>query len=101
MSARIYQPAKTAMSSGAAKTKRWVLEFSAEKPRRKDPLTGWNSIDETQTQVRLTFDTLEEAQSYAAAKGIAARVDQARQKKRTYKSYSDNFKHDRVGPWSH
>jgi hypothetical protein len=101
MSARIYQPAKTAMSSGSAKTRHWMLEYSAEKPRRKDPLTGWNSIDETQTQVRLKFDTLEEAQAYAAAKGIAARVDQPREKKRVKKAYADNFKHDRVGPWSH
>jgi hypothetical protein len=101
MSARIYQPSKTAMSSGTAKTKEWVLEFSAEKPRRKDPLTGWNSADETQTQVRLKFETLETAQAYCTAKGIAARVDLPRAKKRTAKAYADNFKFDRVGPWSH
>lgn len=101
MSARIYQPSKTAMSSGVAKTKEWVLEFAASKPRRKDPLTGWNSADETNTQVRLKFDTLEAAQAYAASKGIAARVDQSRARKRAIKSYSDNFKFDRVSPWSH
>jgi hypothetical protein len=39
---------------------------------------------------------LEEAQNYAAAKGIAARVDQPHPRQRRAKSYSDNFRHDRV-----
>ena len=58
------------MSSGQAKTRKWVLEFSAGNGTRKDPLTGWHGIDETQTQVKLTFDTLGEAEAYAAAQGF-------------------------------
>jgi hypothetical protein len=96
MSARIYQPAKTAMSSGMANTKQWVLEFAAEGARRKDNFTGWNSIEGTANQVKLKFETLEEAQSYAAANGIAARIDMPHPRKRRVKAYSDNFKHDRV-----
>ena len=96
MSARIYQPAKSAMSSGMANTKNWVLEFAQEAAHQKDALTGWNSIKGTANQVRLKFDTLEEAQSYAAAKGIVARVDKPHPRKRRAKSYSDNFKFDRV-----
>lgn len=96
MSARIYQPAKTAMSSGMANTRQWVLEFAAEGARGKDAFTGWNSIEGTANQVRLKFDTLEEAQSYAASKGIAARIDMPHKRKRRIKAYSDNFKHDRV-----
>ena len=101
MSARIYQPAKTAMSSGTAKTNKWVLEFIPSKPRVKDPLTGWNSANETQTQVRLKFDSLEAAQDYARHNGIAARVDQPHKRKTTIKTYSDNFRHDRIGLWTH
>lgn len=101
MSARIYQPSKTAMSSGQAKTRKWVLEFSAETARRKDPLTGWHGIDETQTQVKLTFDTLGEAEAFAAAQGLAVRVEKPLQKRRATKAYADNFRHDRYGPWSH
>lgn len=96
MSARIYQPAKTAMSSGMANTRLWVLEFAAEGARSKDAFTGWNSIKGTTNQVRLKFDTLEEAQSYAASKGIAVRVDKPHPRKRRVKAYSDNFKYDRV-----
>ena len=51
MSARIYQPAKTAMSSGMANTRQWVLEFAAAGARGKDAFTGWNSIEGTANQV--------------------------------------------------
>ena len=101
MSARIYQPAKTAMSSGTAKTKDWVLEFMPEKPSVKDPFTGWNGASETRSQIKLKFSTLEEAQNYAAAHGLAARVDRPRTRKHAQKSYADNFRHDRTSPWSH
>jgi hypothetical protein len=96
MSARIYQPAKSAMSSGTAKTHYWVLEFAAAGARRKDAFTGWDSIDGTANQVKLKFETLEEAQVYAAAQGLAARVNMPNKRKRLSKSYSDNFRHDRV-----
>ena len=46
--------------------------------------------------MKLKFDTLEEAQNYAAANGIAARVDKPHPRKRRAKSYSDNFKFNRV-----
>ena len=34
MAVRIYRPAKTAMQSGEARTKDWVLEFEPEAPLR-------------------------------------------------------------------
>ncbi|MGB1236406.1 MAG: NADH dehydrogenase ubiquinone Fe-S protein 4, partial [Planktomarina sp.] len=46
MRARIYQPARTAMSSGTAKTKSWVLEFPQASSRDVDPLMGWTSSDD-------------------------------------------------------
>ena len=96
MTAKIYQPAKSAMSSGTAQARYWVLEFAAEGERRKDAYTGWNSIEGTANQVKLKFDRLEEAQAYAAAQGLAVRVDRPHKRKRLAKSYSDNFHHDRV-----
>ena len=56
MRARIYQPARTAMSSGIAKTKHWVLEFAQTSSREVDPLMGWTSSSDTQTQVKMTFE---------------------------------------------
>ncbi|MEL6610397.1 MAG: ETC complex I subunit, partial [Pseudomonadota bacterium] len=65
MRARIYQPAKTAMSSGSAKTKNWVLDYAPDSARSVDPLMGWTSSSDTQSQVRLTFPTKEAALEYA------------------------------------
>ncbi|MGC6472146.1 MAG: ETC complex I subunit [Parvibaculales bacterium] len=101
MFARIYQPAKTAMQSGMAKTKSWIFEYAPEKTKQSDPLTGWVGGSETTVQVRLQFDTLEEAEAYAKSKGVAYRVQKPHKRGRVSKSYSDNFRHDRVGAWTH
>ncbi|MCP8939901.1 ETC complex I subunit [Alsobacter sp. SYSU M60028] len=101
MNARIYRPAKTAMQSGAAKTTRWLLEFVSEVPREIDPLMGWTSSRDTTQQVKLWFDTKEEALAYAARNGIAARVEEPHEAKRRTISYSDNFRFNRVTPWTH
>ena len=72
MTARIYRPAKTAMQSGTAKTTRWLLEYVSEIPREIDPLMGWTSSRDTTQQVKLWFDTKEDALAYAARNGIPA-----------------------------
>ena len=59
--ARIYRPAKTAMQSGRAKTRKWVLEYEPTSRRDPDPLMGWSSARDTLNEVQLHFDTLEEA----------------------------------------
>lgn len=92
MTARIYQPAKTAMSSGQSKSKHWVLEFKPISPHYKDALTGWNSNDDTQQQVRLKFNTLDAARAYADANNITARVIKPKITPRRTKSYADNFR---------
>lgn len=101
MSARIFSPAKTAMQSGKAKTGRWVLEFDPEAPRKIDPLMGYTSSSDMKSQVRLTFESREEAVAYAERNGIPFRVEEPNQPKRRQVSYSDNFRYDRKTPWTH
>src|SRR3954467_13170232 len=74
MLARIYRPAKSAMQSGLAKTKDWVLEFEPASARKPEPLMGWTSSTDMNGQVRLAFETKEEAATYAEAHGIAFQV---------------------------
>ena len=74
MRARIYKPSKTAMSSGLAKTKSWILEFMPESTSEIDPLMGWTSSGDTQSQVTLTFETKQAALDYAKENGIDAQV---------------------------
>ncbi|WP_395543296.1 ETC complex I subunit [Neotabrizicola sp. sgz301269] len=103
MSARIYQPAKTAMQSGTAKTQDWVLEFAPAAAREVDPLMGWTSSGDTQAQVKLRFATREEAEAYAAAKGIEVTVVLPKTRKAIVRprGYGENFATDRKGAWTH
>ena len=101
MAARIFRPAKSAMQSGLARTKDWVLEHETVAARTIDPLMGWTSSTDTGAQVYLTFDTLDDAVAYAERNGIAYRVDSPKARKAVRKSYSDNFKFGRIGSWTH
>ena len=75
MTARIYLPARSAMQSGQAKDK-WVLEYEPEKPREIEPLMGWTSSADMKSQVKLRFDSKDEAIAYAERNGIAYRVEE-------------------------
>jgi hypothetical protein len=101
MSARIYSPAKTAMQSGKAKTGRWILEFEPEKPRKIDPLMGYTSSADMKSQIKLSFETREEAVAYAKKEGVAFRVEEPKELRRRQISYAENFRYDRKTPWTH
>ena len=103
MFARIYQPARTAMSSGTAKTKFWVLEFAPTVERNVDPLMGWTSSDETQTQVRLEFETKDAALDYAELNDISATVQESQKRALNIRAggYGENFATHRRGIWTH
>jgi hypothetical protein len=53
------------------------------------------------SQIRLTFDTKEEAVAYAERNAIAYVVEEPRPAARRTMSYSDNFRPGRVGQWTH
>ena len=101
MSARIYKPAKTAMQSGKAKTKEWVLEHIADAPRTRDPLMGWTSSADTRQQVKLKFESKDAAIAYAKKHGLAYRIEEEKTASRQRKSYAENFKYGRPQPWTH
>ena len=102
MLARIFRPAKTAMQSGRAKAATWVLEFEPQAARRQDLLMGWTVTADTESsQVRLTFDTKEEAVRYAETHGIAFQLFDPKPAKRINKAYADNFAFGRRTPWTH
>ena len=103
MRARIYKPAKTAMQSGKAKTQDWVLEFAPASAREVDPLMGWTSSEDTQTQVRLQFESKKAALDYAKDKGIDVTVQEPKERKHNIRpgGYGENFATDRRGAWTH
>ena len=101
MAARIYRPAKTAMSSGHARAQRWVLEYEPERPKTIEPLMGYTSSDDMKSQIRLEFDSKEAAVAYAERNGIEYHIFEPKDRARPAISYSDNFRRDRDQPWTH
>jgi hypothetical protein len=91
MAARIYQPAKTATSSGRARTRYWILEMEPEDQKVIDPLCGWSGSGDTAQQIQLKFPTKEAALAYARKNGIETRLSVPKSRIVIPKSYADNF----------
>jgi hypothetical protein len=98
--ARIFRKPKTAMQSGQA-GREWTLEFNPSEKRRADPLMGWIGSGDTLAQLRLHFDSREEAVAYAEREGVLFDVELPRERVVKPKSYSDNFKFGRTENWTH
>jgi hypothetical protein len=90
LTAKIYRPAKSAMSSGRAKTHLWTLEYKPLIKNTPEPLMGWNSGGTLQ-QIKLQFDTQEEAIAYAKDKGIAYELQAPKERIYKPKAYASNF----------
>lgn len=103
MRARIYKPTRTAMSSGMAKTHDWVLEFAPASTREVDPLMGWTSSSDMQSQVRLRFESKEAALDYARENKIDADVMEPKKRSANIRAggYGENFATGRRGVWTH
>jgi NADH dehydrogenase ubiquinone Fe-S protein 4 len=89
--ARIYQPCKTAMQSGRAGTRKWVLEFDSAEAKSPDPIMGWSGSGDMNSQIRMKFASLEDAEAYAKKKALDYRVQMPQQRKPHIKAYADNF----------
>ncbi len=100
MTVRIFKPTKTAMQSGRGLTKEWVIEFEPG-ARQPEPLMGWTSSDDTLAQVRLSFATKEEAVAFADKHGLIHALEEPQERRIKPKAYADNFRFDRLRPWTH
>jgi hypothetical protein len=90
--ARIIEEQRKTTQSGKAKAGRWTLEFERSEAMRPDPLTGWAGSGDTKTQVRLSFDSKDEALAYATRKGFDVHVVPAGPVKLKLQAYADNFR---------
>ncbi len=79
------------MQSGRAKTHQWVLEFEPGTARFTDPLMGWTGSSDTRAQLRLNFDSREQAIAYAERKGLEYTVQQPQVRRIRPKNYAENF----------
>ena len=88
--AKIYKPSKTAMQSGIKKFDKWVIEFITEKPGI-NPLMGWESSTDTNSELKLEFSSKELAIEYAKKNKINFELIEPKIRKIVKKSYADNF----------
>ena len=94
MSANIYKLPKAVTQSGCGLDK-WVLEYSLDTRQEVEPLMGWTAGREMkETELRLTFDTLNDAIAYASNNNIAYQVVAPKTIKPHIRLYSDNFRYD-------
>ncbi len=78
------------MQSGFGKTDKWILEFET-KNSTVNPLMGWESSNDTLTELKLEFSTKDLAISYAKKMKIVYEIIEPKKRKIVKKSYADNF----------
>ena len=88
--AKIYKPSKTATQSGLKKFDKWILEFITNDPTINQ-LMGWESSDDTLSELKMEFSSKEIAIDYATKNNIDYEVIEPKERKTVIKSYSDNF----------
>ena len=88
--AKIYKPSKTVMQSGKRNSKKWILEYDTLNTG-VNPLMGWESSQDTMSEVKLEFSTKEEAINYVKKNNIDYYIVEPQKQKILKKSYTDNF----------
>ena len=78
------------MQSGLSKNNKWILEFETKNPGN-NPLMGWESSDDTLSELKLEFSSKELAINYAKKKKIDYEIIEPKKRKTIKKSYADNF----------
>ena len=78
------------MQSGLGKNDKWILEFETKNPTI-NPLMGWESSDDTLSELKLEFSTKELAINYAKKMKISYEIIEPKKRKINKKSYADNF----------
>ena len=101
MTIKIYQPSKTAMQSGRGRTKQWLAEYISEIDSTKDKLMGWTSSSDTKNQIKIFFNTKEQAVDWAKKNHYQFYVVEPQKRKMKPKSYASNFDINRKEPWTH
>ena len=92
MKVKIYKPVKSAMQSGKARSKKWLVELlEEENVRHLDPLMNWVSVDNTLSELHFEFAHKEDAINFAKSRGFEFVVVEPEMAKMQKKSYAENF----------
>ena len=78
------------MQSGLGKTDKWILEYETRDPT-KNPLMGWESSNDTFSELKLEFSSKELAINYAKKMKIDFEIIKPKKRNVVKKSYANNF----------
>ncbi|XP_059615782.1 NADH dehydrogenase [ubiquinone] iron-sulfur protein 4, mitochondrial [Phlebotomus argentipes] len=88
---RIYVPPKNAMQSGTNNIQNWEMEFDTRE-RWENPLMGWSSSGDPLSNMKLQFNSKDEAIEHCEKNGLRWFVDgEEREKPKRVKNYGSNF----------
>ena len=82
------------MQYGKRNTKNWLLEFDTLNTGI-NPLMGWETSQDTMSEVKLEFTSKEQAINYAKKNNIDYYVEEPQKSKIIKKSYAENFLKDK------
>ncbi len=92
MKVKIYKPTKSAMQSGKNNTKKWLMiHLEENNAKQLNPLMGWTSSSNTETQLKLFFPSKETAIEYAESEGFEYEVEEPALPSIKQKTYAENF----------
>ena len=80
------------MQSGIQNSLHWILEYIHNSARTIEPVMGWVSSTDMMREVKLKFNTKEEAVNFAVANKLEYEVIIPQEKKVTIRTYAENFK---------
>ena len=78
------------MQSGKRNTKNWILEFDTLNTGI-NPLMGWETSQDTMSEIKLEFSNKDRAINYAKKNNIDYYVVEPQKNKIIKKSYAENF----------
>ena len=78
------------MQSGLKKFDKWIIEYITDDPGT-NPLMGWESSSDTNSEINLEFKSKDLAINYAKKNNIDFEVIEPKNRKIIKKSYADNF----------
>ena len=82
------------MQAAKRNTKNWILEFDTL-DTGINPLMGWETSQDTMSEVKLEFPSIKQAINYAKKNNIDYYVVEPQKSKIIMKSYADNFLKDK------
>ena len=82
------------MQSAKRNTKNWLLEFDTL-DSGVNPLMGWETSQDTMSEVKLEFPSKKQAINYAKKNNIDYYVVEPQKSKIIKKTYADNFLKDK------